>query len=108
MGAGFTGLWTAHSLLARDPSMRIAVVERDIAGFGASGRNGAWCTFGFGAGPDLLRHRWGKDAAIAVHDAMTATVDEVGRAAAAEGIDAHYQKDGELSLAVGRHQLPAL
>jgi glycine/D-amino acid oxidase-like deaminating enzyme len=108
MGAGFTGLWTAHSLLARDPSLRIAIVERDIAGFGASGRNGAWCTFGFGAGPDLLRHHYGSDAAVAVHDAMVATVDEVGRAAAAEGIDAHYQRDGELSLAVGAHQLPGL
>jgi glycine/D-amino acid oxidase-like deaminating enzyme len=108
MGAGFTGLWTAHSLLARDPSLRIVIVERDIAGFGASGRNGAWCTFGFAAGPDLLSHAYGRDAAIAVHDAMVATVDEVGRAAAAEGIDAHYQKDGELSLAVGAHQLPSL
>jgi glycine/D-amino acid oxidase-like deaminating enzyme len=88
--------------------LRIVIVERDIAGFGASGRNGAWCTFGFGAGPDLLLHRWGKEAAVAVHDAMVATVDEVGRAAAAEGIDAHYQRDGELSLAVGAHQLPAL
>ena len=108
MGAGFTGLWTAYYLLARDPLLRVMVVEREVAGFGASGRNGAWCTFGFGAGPDLLRTHYGTDAAVAVHDAMVATVDEVGRAAAAEGIDAHYQKDGELSLAVGAHQLPGL
>src|SRR6266568_3140390 len=108
LGAGYTGLWTAYSLLERDPSLRILVVERDIAGFGASGRNGAWCTFGFGAGPDLLTHHYGRDAARAVHHAMVATVDEVGRAAEAEGIDAHYQKDGELSLAIGKQQLPAL
>ena len=108
LGAGYTGLWTAHSLLARDPSLRILVVEREIAGFGASGRNGAWCTFGFGAGPDLLTHHYGRDAARAVHDAMVATVDEVGRVTEAEGIDAHYQKDGELSLAIGKQQLPAL
>jgi glycine/D-amino acid oxidase-like deaminating enzyme len=88
--------------------LRILIVEREIAGFGASGRNGAWCTFGFGAGPDLLTSHYGRDAAIAVHDAMVATVDEVGRAAEAEGIDAHYQKDGELSLAIGKHQVPAL
>jgi glycine/D-amino acid oxidase-like deaminating enzyme len=108
LGAGYTGLWTAHSLLERDPSLRVLIVEREIAGFGASGRNGAWCTFGFGAGPDLLRRRWGRDTAIAVHHAMVDTVDEVGRVAAAEGIDAQYAKDGELSLAIGRHQLPAL
>jgi glycine/D-amino acid oxidase-like deaminating enzyme len=108
LGAGYTGLWTAYALLERDPSLRILVVERDIAGFGASGRNGAWCTFGFGAGPDLLTDRYGRAAARAVHDAMVATVDEIGRVVEAEGIDAHYQKDGELSLAIGRHQLPAL
>ena len=72
LGAGYTGLWTAHSLLERDPSLRILIVEREIAGFGASGRNGAWCTFGFGAGPDLLTHHYGRDAARAVHDAMVA------------------------------------
>ena len=108
LGAGYTGLWTAHSLLERDPSLRILIVEREIAGFGASGRNGAWCTSGFGAGPELLTHRYGREAARAVHDSMVATVDEVGRVATVEGIDAHYQKDGELSLAIGRHQLPAL
>lgn len=108
LGAGYTGLWTAHSLLERDPSLRILIVEREIAGFGASGRNGAWCTSGFAAGPDLLTHHYGRDAARAVHDAMVATVDEVGRVCEVEGIDAHYQKDGELSLAIGRHQLPAL
>ena len=36
LGAGFTGLWTAHSLLRADPSLRILLIEREIAGFGAS------------------------------------------------------------------------
>ncbi|MCC6315989.1 MAG: FAD-dependent oxidoreductase, partial [Thermomicrobiales bacterium] len=40
MGAGFTGLWTAYKLLRRDPSLSVAVIEKEIAGFGASGRNG--------------------------------------------------------------------
>ena len=43
LGAGFSGLWTAYYLAIADPSCRIAVIERDIAGFGASGRNGGWC-----------------------------------------------------------------
>ena len=108
LGAGFSGLWTAYYLAKRDPSRRVVVVEREIAGFGASGRNGAWCTAGFGAGPDLLAGRYGRDAARAVHDAMVATVDEVGRVCADEAIDAHYQRDGELLVAKGRHQVPAL
>jgi len=39
IGAGLTGLWTAYELQRRDPSLRIALLEKRIAGFGASGRN---------------------------------------------------------------------
>src|SRR5665811_854867 len=42
IGAGFTGLWTAYYLKKTDPSLRIAVVEKEVAGFGPSGRNGGW------------------------------------------------------------------
>ena len=38
VGGGLTGLWTAYYLLARDPGLRVAVLEKEIAGFGASGR----------------------------------------------------------------------
>ena len=44
VGAGLTGLWTAHYLAEADPSLRIVVVEAEVAGFGASGRNGGWCS----------------------------------------------------------------
>ncbi len=108
LGAGFSGLWTAYSLLERDPSRRVVIIESEIAGFGASGRNGSWCTSGFGAGPDVLARRFGPDSARAVHAAMVDTVDEIGRFCAAEGVDAHYQRDGELLVAIGPHQLPAL
>ncbi len=37
LGAGFTGLWTAYELLRREPSLKVTVLEREIAGFGASG-----------------------------------------------------------------------
>ena len=43
VGGGFTGLWTAYYLMRTDPSCRVAVIERETAGFGASGRNGGWC-----------------------------------------------------------------
>src|SRR4051812_47691795 len=43
VGAGFTGLWSAYYLKRADPSLRIVVLEKEIAGFGASGRNGGWC-----------------------------------------------------------------
>ncbi|HSX74300.1 MAG TPA: FAD-binding oxidoreductase, partial [Shinella sp.] len=42
IGAGYTGLWTAYYLKKADPSLDIVVLEREFAGFGASGRNGGW------------------------------------------------------------------
>ena len=52
--AGLTGLWTAYYLAEADPSLRIAVLERDVVGFGASGRNGGWCSALFAVGEDRL------------------------------------------------------
>jgi monoamine oxidase len=43
VGAGFTGLWAAIALLDADPSLRVAIVEADRVGWGASGRNGGFC-----------------------------------------------------------------
>ena len=40
VGAGFTGLWAAYYLKQREPDLHIVVIEKEIAGFGASGRNG--------------------------------------------------------------------
>lgn len=108
LGAGFTGLWTAYYLLQRDPTLKVALIERHIAGFGASGRNGAWCTSGFPLSLDQLEKRFGAEQARAVTQAMVETVGEVGRVVATEGIDAQFRKGGELLVARGTHQLPAL
>jgi hypothetical protein len=61
LGAGFTGLWTAYYLLAREPSLKVVVLEAEIAGFGASGRNGAWCSSGFPVSPGELQRRFGRE-----------------------------------------------
>src|ERR671933_306625 len=108
LGAGFTGLWTAYYLLRREPALRVAVVEREIAGFGASGRNGGWCTSGFPLSPAQLAACFGRDAARAVHLAMVNAVEEVGRISADEGIDAQFRKGGRLLIARGCHQMPAV
>jgi glycine/D-amino acid oxidase-like deaminating enzyme len=104
-GAGYTGLWTAYYLSRADPGLTIAVCERDIAGFGASGRNGGWCSALFPASLAKLERMAGRDAAIAQHRAMQQTVDEVGRVAAAEGIDCHWAKGGTVQLARSSVQL---
>jgi glycine/D-amino acid oxidase-like deaminating enzyme len=94
VGAGYTGLWTAHYLAEADPTLRIVVVESEVAGFGASGRNGGWCSALF---PTSLGE---------VQDAaMRDSVDEVRRVTATEGIDCHFAKGGTVVLARNRAQL---
>src|SRR5260221_13682392 len=104
-GAGYTGLWTAYYLSRADPGLKIAVCERDIAGFGASGRNGGWCSALFPASLGKLERMSGRDAAIAMYRAMQATVDEVRRVATAEGIDCHWAKGGTVQLARSATQI---
>jgi glycine/D-amino acid oxidase-like deaminating enzyme len=106
VGGGYTGLWTAYELTRRDPTLRIAVLEAEIAGFGASGRNGGWCSAIFAGSREATARRHGREAAIALQRALFTTVDEVGRVADAEGIDAHFVKGGTLDLATAPIQVP--
>ncbi len=88
VGGGYTGLWTAYYLARAAPDLRIVVLEAAYCGFGASGRNGGWCSalFPVPVVPEMQR-------------ALDDTVDEVGRVAGAEGIDCHFAKGGTVSLA---------
>ena len=108
LGAGFTGLWTAYYLLSREPSLRVVVLEAEIAGFGASGRNGAWCSSGFPVSPGELRRRFGREATRELLTEMRSAVGEVGRVAAEEEIDAHYFRGGQLRVARGPSQIPSI
>jgi glycine/D-amino acid oxidase-like deaminating enzyme len=108
LGAGLTGLWTAFYLQRRDPSLRIVLLEREIAGFGASGRNGAWCAPDLNISMGRLQRLHGTDAARAMQQATYDAVDEVGLATAEAGIDAGFHKGGELIVARGPHGVPSL
>ncbi|MGW7754540.1 NAD(P)/FAD-dependent oxidoreductase [Streptomyces violaceusniger] len=105
VGAGFTGLWTAYYLLGADPSLRIAVLESQIAGFGASGRNGGWCSALFPVSAPALAKEYGHDAATAQYAAMRGAVSEVVAVAAAEGVDADIAHSGTVVLARSEPQL---
>src|SRR5271163_4334360 len=108
LGGGYSGLWTAYYLLLHEPALRVAVVDQEIAGFGASGRNGGWCSPNFPVTAGTLEMRFGADAARQLLLAMRASVNEVGRVCAEEKIDARFHPGGVLTLARGRHQLPGI
>ena len=108
VGAGYTGLWTAYYLARRAPGIRVVVLEREVAGFGASGRNGGWCSALFAASDARLAREFGRDSMHAMRRAMQDTVDEVGRVVADERIDCSYRRSGTVSAARSAAQLQAL
>lgn len=99
VGAGFTGLWTAYYLKRQRPELRVVIIEQRHVGYGASGRNGGWLTNSITGGREQYVATHGRDAAERFQLAMNATVDEVIRVAAEEGIDADIQKGGEFNVA---------
>ena len=99
VGGGFTGLWTARSLLERDPSLRVLVIEREVCGFGASGRNGGWASALFAAHDARIARERGIDAAHALRAAMNESIDLIGAAATADGIDCDFAKGGTVMAA---------
>ncbi|HEY5231881.1 MAG TPA: FAD-binding oxidoreductase, partial [Galbitalea sp.] len=99
VGGGLTGLWTAYYLLKASPELRVVVLEKEIAGFGASGRNGGWCSALFPRETASLEKAHGLAAALAMRRAMIATVDEVGAVTAREGIECDFVKGGTIAFA---------
>jgi glycine/D-amino acid oxidase-like deaminating enzyme len=108
LGGGYSGLWTAYYLLRANPGLRVTILEKEIVGFGASGRNGGWCSSRFPVSPAVLQERYGAEATRNLLLAMFDSVEEVGRICAKEGIAADYRRGGILSLARSTHQLPSL
>jgi glycine/D-amino acid oxidase-like deaminating enzyme len=99
VGGGYTGLWTAYYLATADPSLRIAVLEREFVGFGASGRNGGWCSAIFPATLRKVASLSSYEAAVRMQRAMNDTVREVARVVAAEDIDCGFRLGGYVSVA---------
>lgn len=99
VGGGLTGLWTALRLRELQPDCRVVVVESAVCGFGASGRNGGWCSALFPTTLNRLAVLAGRDAAIAQHRAMIDTLDEVEAAVGRLGIDCHWHRGGTLTVA---------
>jgi putative aminophosphonate oxidoreductase len=106
VGGGYTGLWTAIRLKERDPALDVVLVEGDVCGGGASGRNGGfvlswWAKFG------SLKKVCGGEEAVRLARASAEAVDGIGAFCAEQGIDAHHRRDGWLWAATSEAQLGA-
>jgi glycine/D-amino acid oxidase-like deaminating enzyme len=103
VGGGYTGLWTALALKARDPALRVTVLEAEFVGHGPSGRNGGFC-HGLWASIRFLRDAVGAEGALAVARAST------GVYAAVRGLgeDVWAREGGMLKVATTQVQEAAI
>lgn len=108
VGAGMTGLWTALQLLQRDPALRVVVVDREDVGFGASGRNGGWCSAIMPMSLDSIAARHGAAAAVRMQVAMHDTVRAVTGFAESHGIADACTRAGTITLARNPVQMERL
>jgi putative aminophosphonate oxidoreductase len=103
VGGGYAGLWTALHLKDLDPSVDVAIVEADVCGGGASGRNGGfvltwWPKFA------TLAKLAGVEEARRLCRASEDAVTEIGAFCRVNGIDANYHQDGYLWAATNDAQ----
>ncbi|WP_308250195.1 NAD(P)/FAD-dependent oxidoreductase [Sphaerisporangium fuscum] len=104
VGGGYTGMWTAYYLKKSQPDLRIAILEKEFAGFGASGRNGGWLSAEFAGSRERHARARGRQAMIDLQHAMFTSVDEVIEVTKAEGIDADIHKGGLIHVATNAAQ----
>ena len=107
VGGGFTGLWTAIQAKQQNRSLDIAIVESDLCGAGASGRNGG-CLLTWSARFLTLRKLFGESEAIRLVKASEDAVGHIATFCRTHGIDAEFRMDGTLYTATSRAQIGGL
>jgi glycine/D-amino acid oxidase-like deaminating enzyme len=105
VGGGFAGLWTALRLTERAPGMRIALVEQDIVGGGASGRNGGFVSSSWYDAPAIIE-LFGRTEGLRYLEAQSDAVAQLGAFAEAHDIDCWFHHEGALAVRTGSWQEP--
>lgn len=99
VGGGFTGLCTAYNLRTDNPGLTVAVLEAEVIGYGASGRNGGFSMTLFGLEPTVTKLFFGQQRAVEAHRYMERAVDYVDALVKAHGIQSDYWFPGFLRVA---------
>ena len=97
IGAGFTGLSAARTLAKR--GARVAVLESESIGWGASSRNGGMILSGMKLGVNKLISRYGRERTQRMYAASLASIDCVEQIVAEESIDCDFVRSGHLEVA---------
>ncbi len=106
VGGGFAGLWTAVRLSERESGMRIVLVEQDIVGGGASGRNGGFFSSSW-HDLDAIVELFGDQEGLRYARTLADAVGEVEAFTDAHGIDGWLHRDDVLLAKAGAWQAMA-
>lgn len=106
VGGGFTGLWTALEIKTRDPSIDVTILEADLCGSGASGRNGGFVMTWMSKAEALLARCGGQEGVRLLRESQDA-VRAIGAILDANGLGAHFRHHGWLWTASNTYQLGA-
>jgi len=104
IGAGYTGLTSAYFLKEAEPGLRIALLEADVVGSGASGRNGGFSMTKIGMMHSITALRFGKARAVEAHEYAERAVDLVHQMVGQLGFDCDYEHPGYLWVATSEKQ----
>jgi glycine/D-amino acid oxidase-like deaminating enzyme len=99
IGGGFTGLSTAYHIKKDSPGMEVAVLEAEVIGFGASGRNGGFSMTLFGLEPAVTKALFGQERTVEAHRYMERAVDYVDDLVREHDIQSDYEFSGFLRAA---------
>jgi glycine/D-amino acid oxidase-like deaminating enzyme len=97
IGAGFTGLSAARTLAQR--GAKVAVLESETIGWGASSRNGGMVLTGLKLGVNQLISKYGRELTRRMYAASLETIDCVERIIREEVIDCDFSRCGHLEVA---------
>ena len=106
LGGGYTGLWTALFLKEREPALDVVLLEADVCGAGASGRNGGF-VLSWWAKLHTLVSTCGEEDGLWLAREAERAVQTVGDFCAEHGIDAHFRQAGWLWTAATSAELGA-
>lgn len=95
IGGGYVGLWTALRIKKLDPSVKVTVLEADICGGGASGRNGGFVLSWWPKVSSLVS-LFGVEEALRLVQASETAIDEIGEFCAGFAPEAEFRRSGWL------------
>jgi glycine/D-amino acid oxidase-like deaminating enzyme len=99
IGGGFTGLSTAYNLRRDNANMKVAVLESELIGYGASGRNGGFSMTLFGLEPAITKLFFGQERTVEAHRYMERAVDYVDALVREHNMQSDYWFPGFLRVA---------